>query len=133
MRPRSAAPVLAAIGLLLTSPPARAHHSFAAEYDPKQPVTLHGTVTRMDWTNPHAWIYLNVKGPRSKVHNWMIEAGTPMTLSRLGLSKASLRPGTNLTVEGYRAKDGGFRAKGKEVVLPDGRKFVLGASPAIGP
>ena len=120
--------VVAGIGLLLRVEPVLAHHSFAAEFDAKRPVKLRGTITRMEWINPHAWIHIDVKGPDGKVVNWMIEAGTPNTLFRRGLTKDSLEPGTEILVDGYLSKDGSNRANGRDVTFPDGRKLFLGSS-----
>jgi hypothetical protein len=108
--------------------PVNAHHSFAAEFDAKQPVTLRGTVTRMEWINPHSWIHLDVKNPDGTVSKWMIEGGTPNTLVRRGFTKDSLKPGTEITVEGFRAKNGALRANGADLILPDGRRLFLGSS-----
>jgi len=120
--------VVAGIGLLLRVEPVLAHHSFAAEFDAKRPVKLRGTITRMEWINPHAWIHIDVKGPDGKVVNWMIEAGTPNTLFRRGFTKDSLEPGTEILVDGYLSKDGSNRANGRDVTFPDGRKLFLGSS-----
>ena len=108
--------------------PAIAHHSFAAEFDAKQPVTLKGTVTRMEWINPHTWIHLDVKKADGTTERWMIEGGTPNTLLRRGLTKASLPEGTELVVDGYKAKNGSNRANGRDVTFTDGRKMFLGSS-----
>jgi len=110
------------------SPSLRAHHSFAAEFDANQPVTLKGTVTKMDWVNPHTWIHLDVKNADGSVTKWMIEGGTPNTLVRRGFTKASLQPGTEITIEGYRAKNGANRANGADMILPDGRRLFMGSS-----
>ena len=106
----------------------RAHHSFAAEFDANQPVTLKGTVVKMDWVNPHTWIHLDVKNADGTVTKWMIEGGTPNTLVRRGFTKASLLPGTEVTIEGYRAKNGANRANGADMILPDGKRLFMGSS-----
>ena len=120
--------VVVGVSLLLAAVPLVAHHSFAAEFDSAQPVTLNGTVTMMEWINPHAWIHIDVKGPDDKVVNWMIEAGTPNTLFRRGFTKDSLEAGTEILVDGYLSKDGSNRANGRDVTFPDGRKLFLGSS-----
>ena len=106
----------------------RAHHSFAAEFDGNQPVTLKGTVTKMEWINPHTWMHLDVKNADGTVTKWMIEGGTPNTLVRRGFTKASLLPGTEVTIEGYRAKNGANRANGADMILPDGKRLFMGSS-----
>ena len=118
---------LAAAALLLASP-ARAHHAFAAEFDAKQPITLRGTVTRVEWINPHTWIHIDVKDADGKVVEWMIEGGTPHTLLRNGIDRKSLPAGTEIVVDGYRAKIGLNRANGRDITLADGRKLFLGSS-----
>jgi hypothetical protein len=120
--------VIAVAGLLLNAAPVFAHHAFAAEFDAKKPVKLRGTVTKMEWINPHAWIHVDVTGPDGKVVSWMIEAGTPNTLFRRGFTKDSLAKGTEILVDGYQAKDGSNRANGRDVTFPDGRKLFLGSS-----
>ena len=119
--------VLAA-GLLLAAVPVVAHHSFAAEYDAQKPVKMTGTVTQMEWINPHAWIHIDVKKPDGKVEKWMIEAGAPNALLRRGFNKQSLLAGTVVTVEGYQAKDGANRANGRDITYQDGRKLFVGSS-----
>ena len=114
------------VGVATSSP--RAHHSFAAEFDGNQPVTLKGTVTKMEWINPHSWIHLDVKNADGSVTKWMIEGGTPNTLVRRGFTKASLQPGTEVTIEGYRAKNGANRANGADLILADGRRLFMGSS-----
>jgi hypothetical protein len=120
--------VITAAGLFLNAAPVFAHHAFAAEFDAKRPVKLRGTVIKMEWINPHAWIHVDVKGPDGKVVNWMIEAGTPNTLFRRGFTKNSLAVGTEILVDGYQSKDGSNRANGRDVTFVDGRKLFLGSS-----
>jgi hypothetical protein len=125
---RTVAVIAAGVGLLMAAAPAIAHHAFAAEFDAKRPIKLQGTVTKMEWINPHAWIHVDVKKPDGKVESWMIEGGTPNTLLRRGFTKNSLLPGTEILVDGYQAKDGSLRANGRDLTLPDGRKLFLGSS-----
>jgi hypothetical protein len=107
---------------------ASAHHAFAAEFDSKKPIKFTGTVTKMLWVNPHAWIYMDVKQPDGTVEEWMIEAGTPNTLLRRGFTKESLQPGTEIIVDGFQAKDGARRANGRDVTLPNGKVLFIGSS-----
>ena len=121
---------LASVGVLLVLAvaPAWAHHAFAAEFDAKNPVKFKAKVTRMEWTNPHVWIHVDVKQPSGAVEKWAIEAGTPNVLYRRGFTKQSLLPGTEILIDGYRAKDGSRRANGRDLTLPDGRTLFLGSS-----
>lgn len=124
--------LLAAIAALLLVPVSVwAHHAFAAEFDATKPVKLRGTVTKMDWINPHAWLHMDVKSPDGKTVSWMVEGGAPNSLLRRGWNKNSLPPGTTVIVQGYRARDGSNRANGREVMLPDGKKLFIG-SPGTG-
>jgi hypothetical protein len=123
----------AAVVVLLTilaGAPALAHHAFAAEFDAKKPVKLRGTVTKMEWINPHAWVHIDVKKDDGSVDEWMIEAGTPNTLLRRGFTRDSLKPGTEIIVDGYQSKDGSLRANGRDVTLPNGQTLFLGTSDA---
>ena len=123
---------LRALAVLVTgvamAVPVLAHHSFSAEYDAKQPITLKGSVIKMEWINPHSWIHLAVKNADGTTTEWMIESGTPNTLVRRGFTKQSLLPGTEITVEGYRAKNGANRANSADLILADGKRLFLGSS-----
>jgi hypothetical protein len=129
MRTQLAA-ALAGVGLLLAgaTAPASAHHAFAAEFDSKRPVSFKATVTKVEWVNPHVWIHVEVKRPDGKAEPWAIEGGTPNVLFRRGFTKQSLAPGTEISVDGYQAKDGTRRANGRDLTLPDGKKLFLGSS-----
>ncbi len=119
--------VLATAGLaLLAAAPARAHHAFAAEFDADKPVKLKGTVTKMEWINPHAWIHIDVKDEDGTVTSWMIEAAAPNSLLRRGWNKNSLPAGTEILIEGFQAKDQSHRANGSVITFTDGRKLFVG-------
>jgi hypothetical protein len=120
--------VLAAASLLCADVPVRAHHAFAAEFDAKKPIKLQGTVTKVEWINPHAWIHIDVKGPNGTVEQWMIEGGTPNTLFRRGVNKNSLPAGTVILVDGYQAKDGTLKGNGRDITFADGRKLFIGSA-----
>jgi hypothetical protein len=114
-----------------TASPALAHHAFAAEFDADQPITLTGTITRVEWINPHAWLHMDVEDEDGNVESWRIEAGSPNTLVRRGLTRESILPGTEIIVFGYRHRDGSNAANGRDVSLPDGSKLFL-SSPRTG-
>jgi len=122
--------VVAGAALVVTAAavPVIAHHSFAAEFDAKRPVKLRGTVTKMEWINPHSWIHIDVKTADGKTEKWMVEGGAPNALLRRGWNKNSLLPGTEILVEGFQAKDGAMRANGRDITFPDGKKLFVGSS-----
>jgi len=102
-----------------------AHHSFSAEFDVDKPIKLQGTITRVEWINPHAWIHIDVKKPDGSVESWAIEGGTPNTLVRRGITRDSVKSGMVINVDGYLARDGSNKANGRDLTLPDGRKLFL--------
>ena len=116
------------LGLVMIAAPAPAHHSFGSEFDVEAPVTLRGTVTVMEWVNPHSWIHIDVKDTDGTVVNWMVEGGSPNALLRLGFTKNAVQPGMEIVVDGYQAKDRSKTAVGRSLTLADGRKLFLGSS-----
>jgi hypothetical protein len=120
--------LVAGLGLLAAAVPVWAHHAFAAEFDINRPLKLRGTVTKWQVTNPHSWIHMDVRGPGGKVVPWAIEGGSPNTLYRLGFTKESLVPGTEIEVDGFQAKDLSNKAVGRNITLPGGKKLFLGGS-----
>ena len=118
--------LLATVGLLATT--VSAHHSFSAEFDAKKPVTLTGRVAKMDWVNPHAWLYIDVEGKDGKTERWAVEFGSPNVLFRSGWKKDTLTEGMRIVVQGSAAKDGSLRANSRGVEFPDGRKLDTGSS-----
>jgi Family of unknown function (DUF6152) len=125
---KSLAVLALGFGSLATAVPALAHHSFAAEFDDKAPVTLKGQVTKIEWLNPHIWMYVDVKDASGKTANWALEGGPPNTLFRQGWRKDSLKPGDIVTVEGWRAKDGSSIANMRTVTNAEGKKMFAGSS-----
>jgi len=115
-------------GLLIAALPLAAHHSFAAEFDAAKPVMLQGVVTKLDWMNPHIWIYLDTKDDSGTVAHWQCEGGPPNTLSRNGWSKDSLKVGDPATIEGFRSKDGTNTCNARSVKLPNGKSVFAGSA-----
>jgi hypothetical protein len=126
---------LAGLAVVMAGAPVRAHHSFAAQFDDKAPVTLKGTLSKMEWLNPHTWIHVDVKEADGKVVTWAIEGASPNSLVRRGVRKIDFPAGIELIVHGYRAKNGSPVASGEKLTFSDGRDFYLGASdpPAAAP
>ncbi|MXY17381.1 MAG: hypothetical protein F4Y57_10415, partial [Acidobacteria bacterium] len=113
--------------LLVAAAPVVAHHAFSAEFDATKPVRLQGVITKMEWINPHAWMHVDVTNDDGTVDSWMVEAGPPGALVRRGWRKDSVRPGTEVFIEGYQALDGTNKANGRDVTLPDGTKLFAGS------
>jgi hypothetical protein len=114
--------------LLLAAVPAAAHHAFAAEFDTDRPVKVRGTITKIEWVNPHAWLYVDVKSADGKVVNWHFELGPPNALFRLGWKKDAIPVGTEVEITGFRAKSMEAVANGRSIILPDGRELFSGGS-----
>jgi hypothetical protein len=128
MRTNKLCVLVVGVGILSAAVPVLAHHAFAAEFDANKPIQLRGTVTKMEWINPHSWIHIDVKGPDGGVQQWMVEGGPPNSLLRRGFTKASMPIGAQLLIDGFQAKDGSRRANGRDVTFADGRKLFLGSS-----
>jgi hypothetical protein len=128
---RTAVAVAAVLGgLLLGAAAARAHHSLSTEFDIKKTVTLTGAVTKMEWTNPHCWLHVDVKNAQGQAEAWNIEFGSPNALYRRGWRRTDLPPNALVTVTGYAAKDGSRTISAADVKLPDGRTLFAGTRPA---
>ena len=114
--------------IVLAAAPLAAHHAFAAEFDVNQPVKVHGTIQKVAWVNPHAWLYVDVKDAEGKVTNWRFELGPPNALFRLGWKKDAIAQGTEVDISGFRAKNGENVANGRSIMLPDGKELFSGGS-----
>lgn len=127
---RTALATLAAgAALLIGAVPVAAHHAFGAEFDPDAPVRLQGMIVKVEWVNPHAWIHVEIAKPDGRTEVWMVEGGTPNTLLRRGLTRDTLKYGTEIIVDGYQTKDHSLkRANGRDVTFADGRKLFMGSS-----
>ncbi len=123
--------VIAGVGLLLAAAPVSSHHAFSAEFDVEKPLKIQGTLVKWEMINPHSWFHLDVKGPDGSVVSWMIEGGSPNQLIRLGVTKNTLKAGTELVVEGYRARDGTNKGVGRSFLFADGQRLFLGGSAAV--
>ena len=123
-----AAVAVAGIGVLGLSMATEAHHAFSAEFDANKPVFLRGTITKVEWINPHIWVHLQVAEPDGTLADWAVEGGAPNAMFRRGWNLESVPPGIEIVVEGYRAKNGENKANGRTIQLPDGRRLFVGSS-----
>src|SRR5579859_3310502 len=133
MKTKSVALAAAISVMFLAGVPALAHHSFSAEFDGNKPITLKGVVTKMEWMNPHIWFYIDVTDESGIVQHWQLEGGPPNNLTRNGWRKDSLKPGDQVTVEGFRARNASNTANARLVTLPDGKKVFSGSADDGGP
>ena len=132
MRRKLVGLVLGAGLVVATVGPVWAHHAFAAEFDANKPLKFEGTLTRVEFINPHSWFHVAVDQPDGTVVEWAVEAGNPNALFRRGMNKRTFPPGIEIVVDGYQAKDGSNRMNGRDITLPDGKNFFLGSSAGTG-
>jgi hypothetical protein len=125
---RTVAVIIASVSLFFIPAPMKAHHAFAASFDDQTPIVLQGTVSRVELMNPHSWFWIDVKEPDGKIVTWGIEGGSPNSLITLGVTKNTLPIGTEIIVNGYRAKSGETKGVGVNMTFPDGRKLFFGGS-----
>jgi hypothetical protein len=125
--------VLGGAALVAMAAPVVAHHSFAAEFDINRPIKLDGVVTKMEFSNPHSWLHLEIVTATGEKQQWMVEGGAPNALIRNGWNRNSVAPGTKVHVEGFQAKDRSFRASGRDITLPDGKSLFMGQGGAAAP
>ncbi|MEO8465790.1 MAG: DUF6152 family protein [Gammaproteobacteria bacterium] len=125
--------VLGGAALIAMAAPVVAHHSFAAEFDINRPIKLDGVVTKMELSNPHSWLHLEIVTATGEKQQWMVEGGAPNALIRNGWNRNSVAPGTKVHVEGFQAKDRSFRASGRDITLPDGKSLFMGQGGSAAP
>ena len=128
MRKRTLIGTIVGLALLLAAVPLVAHHAFSAEFDSNRPIHFQGTVTKVEWIHPHAWIHMDVRMDDGATERWMIEGGNPHNLFRRGFNKEVIQIGMEIVVDGYGSKDGTQRANGRDLTLPDGRTLFMGSS-----
>jgi Family of unknown function (DUF6152) len=133
MRQHFLAASIGTVLLCVAALPAAAHHSFAAEFDANMPITLHGTITKLEWINPHSWLHVDVKNADGTTTEWMVEAATPNTLLRRGFTRDTVKAGTEITIVGFQAKSGAHRANGRDLILADGSHLFMGSSESGAP
>ncbi len=119
--------LIAGAAIAIGSGPVSAHHGFSAEFDADAPVSLQGKISKIEWINPHSWIHVEVKNKEGVIETWAIEGGTPNTLMRRGITRDSLPVGTEILITGYRSRDGGTKANGRDITYLDGRKLFMGS------